>query len=289
MKRWLKITLYTILSILVIGAVIIGIFIYQVNYGLPFFDHEAPEIKKDLNDFSILIFSKTNGFRHGEAIDASLNAFDKMADDNGWSIVHTENGAIFNAEQLALFDVVVWNNVTGKVLTDEQRSVFETYIENGGGYVGIHGAGDFSHHWKWYNKNLIGASFSHHPMSPQLQNGTMISECQDNPLCKVLPSKFSRMEEWYVFYDNPRDKGFKIWFTVDEATFNPSGQFGFLQSDKNWGMGADHPVVWSKCVKKGRTFYSALGHTGDSFKEKEHLAILESGIRWSGKLSGICE
>jgi hypothetical protein len=36
---------------------------------------------------SILVFSKTNGFRHGEAIEVSVPAFEKMAGDNGWSFI----------------------------------------------------------------------------------------------------------------------------------------------------------------------------------------------------------
>ena len=70
-----------------------------------------------------------------------------------------KNGAVFNPEQLAKFDVVIWNNSTGRVLTDEQRAAFKAYIENGGGYVGIHGAGDHSHHWDWYEDELVGARF----------------------------------------------------------------------------------------------------------------------------------
>jgi uncharacterized protein len=49
----------------------------------------------------------------------------------------------FNAADLKRFDAVVWNNVSGDVLTIPQRSDFKAYIENGGGFAGFHGsAGD---------------------------------------------------------------------------------------------------------------------------------------------------
>lgn len=35
------------------------------------------------------------------------------------------------------------------------------YIENGGGWIGIHGAGDASSDWDWYEQTLIGFAPGH--------------------------------------------------------------------------------------------------------------------------------
>ena len=45
----------------------------------------------------------------------------------------TDNAAVFNAALLKRFDAIVWNNVSGDVLTIAQRRDFKAYIENGGG------------------------------------------------------------------------------------------------------------------------------------------------------------
>jgi type 1 glutamine amidotransferase len=51
-------------------------------------------------------------------------------------------------------------------------------------------------------------------------------------------------------------------------------------------MGTDHPMVWTHCVGKGPVFYSAVGHTPESYSEPNHLLLLENAIAWAMGLSG---
>lgn len=292
MRKFLKYLLYGFLGLLLIGFIGMGLFIYKVQYGLPFYDDTPPTIPAEMNNFSVLVFSKTNGFPHSEAIASAIPAFEKMAKKNDWSIYSTNNAAIFNQAQLAKFDVVIWSNATGRNLTEEQRMAFRQYIENGGGFLGIHGTGDASHHWDWYYQTLIGANFSHHPLSPQIQAANLHLACDSTSSypCLGLPATFKRADEWYVFYDNPRANGFQVLYTLEEQGLEMSGNIKYLVEDKDFGMGADHPIVWYKCLPNGgRTFYSAMGHTGASFQEPTHLMILEKGIQWAGKQVGICQ
>lgn len=291
MKKILKVLLYSFLGFILISFIGIGIFVYKVKFGLPFYDKERPTLPAEMEGFSVLLFSKTNGFPHSEAIANAIPAFEAMAKQNNWSLLTTNNAAIFNKEQLVKFDVVIWSNATGRNLTDEQREAFREYMENGGGFLGIHGTGDDSHHWDWYYETLIGAHFSHHPLDPQIQAANLNLECDSTSSypCLNLPSTFKRSDEWYVFYDNPRTRGYNILYTLDEQGLEMSGNIKYLVSDKDFGMGSDHPIVWYKCLPNGgRTFYSAMGHTGASFQEKVHLEILEKGIQWAGKLVGDC-
>lgn len=285
MKKALKITLYTLLVVILLAFTAGGLFIYKISYGFNFYETEAPKLPANLGDRSVLLFSKTNAFRHGEAIKASIPVFQQMAEENGWSIFVTNNGAVFNPEQLQRFDVVIWNNTSGKVLNLEQREYFKNYLENGGGFVGIHAAGDNSHQWDWYEDEVIGARFSHHPLNPQFQEGNLTLETggADSALSQDLPQSWTREDEWYMFYNNPRNEGFKILYTLDETGINPSGNIPLLASDKDWGMGEDHPVAWHNSVGKGRTFYSAMGHQGSAYTEPDHLKMLKNAIRWAGR------
>lgn len=288
----IKKILLWILGIILLLVLALGVFIYKATNGLPFYDKKPPIIHAEFKAFSILNFTKTNGYRHGSAIKASTAKLDSIATANGWMLYTTKNAAIHNKEQLEKFDLVIWNNATGRNLTDRQRAAFKEYMESGGGFLGIHGAGDFSHHWKWYEETLIGANFSHHSLEPQIQSADMHLECDSASHldCHSLPEKWTRSEEWYVFFDNPRTKDFNILYTVDEKTFNPSGNMKYLVSNKDFGMGDDHPIVWYKCLPNGgRTFYSALGHNGDFFNEPQHLDLLVKGILWAGQQEGKCE
>jgi hypothetical protein len=277
----------TVLLLLLIGFLgYVGVFVYKAKYGINFYESEAPELPAALGENAVLIFSKTNGFRHGNAIEASLPAFRKMAGDHGWDIFITDNGATFNPDYLSKFKVVVWNNVSGKTLDAGQRQAFRQYLEQGGGFVGIHAAGDDSHQWEWYEEEVIGADFSHHPLNPQIQPADLYLETDSlHPALRAsLPGTWRRADEWYMFFNNPRDGGFRVLYRLDESGIETSGNLGFLVKDKDWGMGEDHPIAWYRVQGESRYFYSAMGHSAESFREAEHLRMLENAIRWAGRL-----
>lgn len=285
LKRKLKVFLLSFLALVLLLLLAGGLFIYKAVYGFNFYENTPPELPVDLAGNTVLLFSKTNGFRHGEAIEASIPAFEKMAKDNGWSLYITDNGAVFNSEQLQKFKVVIWNNTSGKVLNEVQRENFKNYLANGGGFVGIHASGDSSHQWGWYEDNVIGVHFSHHTMNPQFQKAWMHLEEGNTMLTEGLSKTWEHEEEWYMFVDNPRKKGFQVLYTVDETNMNPSGNIPLLASDKDFGMGEDHPIAWYHDLNKGRIFYSALGHQGKAFREPNHLIMLENAVHWAGRFN----
>ncbi|HEX7856838.1 MAG TPA: ThuA domain-containing protein [Sphingobium sp.] len=244
--------------------------------GVKIYETQAPAMPAGLKRPAILVFSKTNGYRHEEAIPAANALFAQIAKDKGWSYFQTENGAAFSPEILSRFDAVVFNNVSGDVFTPAQREAFKTWLENGGGYVGIHAAGDNSHEkWGWYVNDLIGALFIQHTMKPQFQQATVHVEDAKHPVTQGLPASWQRTEEWYSFDKSPRAKGYGILVTVDEKTYNPEGMFG-----KDLHMG-DHPMVWWHCMGKGRVLYSAFGHRAEAYAEPEYRTLLTNAATWA--------
>jgi type 1 glutamine amidotransferase len=283
--RWKRILLWVLLAIVALFA------IQTVRYwdtiqrvflgGVKVYETTPPAIPSDLKRPAILVFSKTNGFRHEEAIPAGNALFTDMAQKNGWGIFKTENGATFSPEILSRFDAVVFNNTSGDVFTPDQRQAFQGFLENGGGFVGIHAAGDSSHEaWKWYTDELIGTHFTQHTMKPQFQKATVKIEDAAHPATKGLPSSWDRTEEWYSFDKSPRGGGAHILATVDEKTYNPEGMFG-----KDLRMG-DHPAVWTRCVGKGRVLYSIMGHQASAFAEPEYRQLLQGALNWVMRKEG---
>ena len=47
-------------------------------------------------------------------------------------------------------------------MNKNEEIVFKNFIQNGGGFVGIHSATDTEYEWEWYGK-LVGAYFKNHP------------------------------------------------------------------------------------------------------------------------------
>lgn len=287
MNKVLRFVLFSLIGIVLLASIGMGAFIYKIRYGFPRNDQNPPSLPVATSEFSVLVFSKTTGYRHGDAIESAVSSFSTIAADRGWEIYATENAAVFTPELLDRFEVVIWNNVSGTVLNDAQRVAFRKYIENGGGFIGIHAAGDFSHPWDWYKNELIRADFSHHPMDPQVQNADLNLEFNQSFPTDRLAKEWNSADEWYIFNDNPRKNGSTILYTVDESEMNPNGNFLFFRG-KDWGMGEDHPIAWYQCVGEGRAFYSAMGHTAEAFREENHLSMLTKAIEWAGKREGTC-
>lgn len=250
--------------------------------GVKVYETVPPSVPTDLKRPAILVFSKTNAFRHEEAIPAANALFTDMAKHEGWGYYQTENGAAFNPDILSRFDAVIFNNVSGDVFTPDQRTAFQSFLESGGGYVGIHAAGDNSHQdWGWYMKDVIGATFTQHTMDPQFQKATLITEDGAHPVTKGLPQSWQHVEEYYSFDRSPRTTGAHVLVTVNEKTYNPVGMF-----NKDLRMG-DHPMVWSRCVGKGNVVYSAFGHQAEAFSNPEQKQLLTNAVRWALMQTGI--
>lgn len=251
--------------------------------GVKVYETEAPALPADLPRPAILVFSKTNAFRHEEAVPAANAMFEAMARDHGWGYFQTENGATFSPEILARFDAVIFSNTSGDVFTPEQRAAFQQFVEGGGGYVGIHAAGDNSHEgWPWYVSNIIGTNFTGHPMDPQFQLATIHVEDRTHPATTHLGETWQRTDEWYSFDASPRGvDGLHVLATLDESTYSQESMFG-----SNFAMGADHPIAWWRCAGQGRVLYSALGHTAESFTEAENVQMLTGAVEWALGLAG---
>ncbi|MBV1854189.1 ThuA domain-containing protein [Catellatospora tritici] len=212
-------------------------------------------------DFTVLIFSKTAGFRH-DSIPAGITAIQQLGTANNFAVEATEDAAQFNDANLARFKAVIWLSTTGDVLDATQQAAFERYIRAGGGYVGVHAASDTEYTWPWYG-NLVGAYFSNHPAPA---NATVKVADHVHPSTVSLPEKWNRFDEWYSYQTNVRGKA-HVLATLDETSY------------AGGTMGIDHPIAWCQNYDGGRAWYTGGGHTIESYSEANFRAHLLGGIR----------
>jgi cytochrome c len=213
----------------------------------------------------VLVFSKTDGFRH-ESIQAGKSALKTMADQKGFDIDFTEDANQFIANNLKKYNAVVWLNTTGDVLNNEQQIEFERYIQAGGGYVGIHAATDCEYDWSWYGR-LAGAYFLDHPNPDNVQKGKFYVSEKNHPLTSGMPDQFERTDEFYSF--KQIDPSIKVVVKIDEKSY---------RGGKN---GEDHPMSWYHEFDGGRAFYTAMGHTNETFTEQLFLSHVWAGLQYA--------
>lgn len=243
------------------------------------YDDDRPKLSSGTGFPRVLLFEKMTGFRDTPSVQAANAAFRDMAQRNGWALAVTDKGGAMHPSVLRQFDIVVWNNVSGDVLTTPQRRAFRKYIEDGGGYVGIHGSGgDPLYFWDWYVDTLIGARFIGHPSDPQFQTALVSLESHAGGIGQGLPPAWQISDEWYSFARSPRLAGAQVVATIDEGTYKPGAD---LLGNGSLAMGSDHPVAWTRCVQKGRAFYSAIGHRPETYTDPNYTRILEQAVQWA--------
>ena len=283
-KRILKVSALVLAAVLVVSSVGGYLWVQSVLHKDPIYETKPPVFPVDFGTDgrpAILVFSKTNGFRHEGAIPAAREMLDELGAERGWSLFHTENAAVFTPELLSRVDVVVSNNASGDNTTEVQETALRSFVEGGGGFVGVHGAGgDFSFEWQYYVDYLIGAQFVGHIMRPQFQAATVVVEDSGHPATRHLREKWTHTEEWYSFESSPRSRGVNVLLSVDEDSYDPTGMFWFDLS-----MG-DHPVTWNHCVGEGRIFYTALGHQASTYALPEFEKLVGGAIAWAARLDG---
>lgn len=215
---------------------------------------------------NVLVFSKTAAFRH-QSIEAGKKALAKMAQEKGFGVSFTEDATQFNELNLKKYNTVVFLNTTGDVLDNEQQTYFERYIQAGGGYVGIHAATDTEYDWPWYNQ-LAGAWFLDHPSTPSnVQKGKFIVAMKNHWATKGMPDEFERTDEFYAFKDiSPK---INVVLKIDEKSYI---------GGKN---GDNHPMSWYQEFEGGRSFYTAMGHTDETYAEPLFLNHIWAGINYT--------
>lgn len=218
----------------------------------------------------ILVFSKTEGFRH-DCIPTALESLKILCADNGILMDATEDAEMFKDENLRRYNAVVFLNTTGDVLNPTQEADFERYIQAGGGFVGIHSATDTEYGWTWFG-GLVGAYFNGHPSQ---QDATLFVKDRSHPATKHLDNTWTRWDEWYNFKDlNPK---VNVLLSIDETSY----QGGNMCGPNQQGDDKCHPMSWYHEYDGGRAFYTALGHTKESYAEQAFLRHLLGGIQYA--------
>ena len=112
-----------------------------------------------------------------------------------FAVEATEDAAQFNDQNLGRFAVIMFLNTTGNVLDAAQQTALERFIQDGGGFVGVHSATDTEYDWPFYEA-LVGTYFASHPA---IQEADIHVVNDAHPSTAHLPEPWVRVDEWYNF------------------------------------------------------------------------------------------
>ena len=134
--------------------------------------------------------------------------------------------------------------------------------------MGIHAAADTEYDWPWYGE-MLGARFKSHPA---IQQATLSVAPDLHPATSHLPLSWSRTDEWYDFRAQP-DEHRRVLLRLDETTYSGHDM-----------VGDAHPIAWCRELEGGRSLYTGLGHTNESYDDPAFERHLAGAIAWANGL-----
>lgn len=222
------------------------------------------------DQFRLLLFTHTDPW-HQETIPVAIEAFKEMSLKNQFYYEWTINPKDL-LTKLPEMDVVVFVNANSEMLNSEQMDSLKSFMNRGGGFVGVHGASASDVRNEWFDK-LIGGVFTNHPL---LQSGVIEKVDESFPATWHLPEKWLWTDEWYNFDPIFLD-AINVVLKVDEGSYDFT--LGYDDAPMA-GMGEVHPVAWSQEYDGGRSFYTSLGHKPECFSDQRFLDHIYGGIYW---------
>jgi type 1 glutamine amidotransferase len=210
----------------------------------------------------VLMLTTTAAFRH-DSIPAARQAMTGLAASTGeFAVTATEDLSALGAENLRAYDVVMFALTSGELpLSVAQRAALLDFVTGGHGFIGVHSATDTLYEWPDYGR-LIGAYFRDHPWT---QQGTVIVEDRAHPAAAGIGDRFTLLEEFYTFQENPRGR-VQVLLRLDAASVGATG---------------DYPLAWAQSFGAGRVYYNALGHFSETWNDARFQRQLTAAIRWT--------
>src|SRR5206468_9480082 len=103
-----------------------------------------------------------------DSIPAARQALQTIAAQSGeLSVAATEDLSELTAARLANVDVLMFALTSGELALDSgQKAAIVEFVNNGGGFIGVHSAADTLYEWPDYGQ-LIGAYFKEHPWTQE--------------------------------------------------------------------------------------------------------------------------
>jgi uncharacterized protein len=204
-------------------------------------------------------YTAKNDLAHISFVHEANRWFVQMAKRYNFRYDSTNNWNNLNTTFLSHYQLVIFLDTRPD--SAAQRSAFQQYMENGGGWMGFHFSAfaltpsAYPQNWDWYHNQFLGSgqyvSNTWRPTSALLK-----VENRHHPATKHLPSTFtSAPNEWYRWEKNLRaNPHIKILASIDSSSF-PLGTGP--KPNEIWHSG-DYPVVWTNT--QYHMIYFNMGH-----------------------------
>jgi type 1 glutamine amidotransferase len=260
----------------VLGTGVLVLLLVLCRMTGPLLGERPPSPDRRLKD--VLVFLKPAWYRHA-SLDSLGHWFQHFGWENGFNVDTTDHAEMFNPDDLARYDVVVFISTTdlGNALSEVQKASLVEWYRQGHGIVALHAAAVHHHTWDWW-ANLVGCDFNSDSDRTQAR---LIFEpkASQHPALKGQGSDLWFEEEWLCYDRSVSDlPGVQVLMRLDESTYGPvRKKFDTLGGKP---MGKDHPAAWCRDYEGGRFFYTAIGHDTRALLTPFGRQQILGGLQW---------
>lgn len=173
---------------------------------------------------------------------------------DGTNVTRTTSRTVLLPEEVERYDVVV-DYRTQHGTREAERDGLLGSVRGGGGYVGIHGAGDIDDRVKPAFREFLGGEFLRHPAQSDLR----VEVVADHPVVEGVEDFDTHDEPYELAYDDD----------IEVLAETHHDSFGRM------------PVLWTKPYGAGRVVYCSLGHRTDVFRQENFRRIVRNAVRWT--------
>ncbi len=248
---------------------------------------EAPAKPKKLHQ--LLVFSKTNGFRHS-SIEIGVKAMELLGDKTkAFAVTATESEDVFEADSLKKFDGILLLNTTGNIFRPGKdakdpekegrlRKNFQDFVEKGGALIGFHSATDTNADWPEYLK-MMGGTFGGHPWHESVGVKNVDPAHAVN---KSFEGKDFRItDEIYQWKPGSFSSStHRVLLAMDNKTTNMDKKNKEGKDTTN-GPNKVYPITVVRKYGQGRVFYCSLGHREEIYWNPAVLQHFLAGIQYA--------
>ena len=211
--------------------------------------------------------------------DAGVAAIEALGAANNFGVEATDDATAFTSDNLENYRAVIFLNTSGDILTTPQETALQSYIEDGGGFFGI-GEVAAAEQGNSFFTGLLGARPSGNSSGATTPQIVAVGD-RVHPSTEDLPLEWARSDIWYQWQTRPTGQVHTV--ARYRAPNAPAGD------GTNVG-GTDHPISWCRDYEGGRSFYTGMGRTAESYADANFREHLLGAIQWSaGLLRGNCK
>lgn len=244
----------------------------------------------------LLVFSRTNGYRHASIATGKLALTELGRRTGAFEAVVSDDLSNFEKGKIGEFDAICFLSTTqnpfspteaeAKEMSDEEKEAAEKYemalkdslmgyVKDGGGFVGIHAATDTFYEWAEYGQ-MINGFFDGHPWNANTKVSIKVEPGQEeHALAKMFGGENIEFNEEIYQHKDPYDSSKVHMLLRLDPEKSDMNVKGLKREDKDWG------VAWARNWEDGKVFYCSIGHNHEMYWNPKILRHYLAGIQWA--------